>query len=142
MKRTIISAIVALFAAITFAQSDSLNAVVNVENDYNPIIVKAVKQSFTPQIEMPTDNTPLDLVFSRSATPFERFVSNRDLSNLLPAQETLYNGYARLGYGNYNNVDAKLVKQQYSEYLIISMYNFLSDALVKSFVPSCLLSRK
>ena len=108
MKRTIISAFVALFAATTFAQTDSLNAVVKVENDYNPIIVKAVKQSFTPQIEMPTDNTPLDLVFSRSATPFERFVSNRDLSNLLPEQESVYNGYARLGYGNYNNVDAKL----------------------------------
>ena len=108
MKRTIISAFVALFAATTFAQSDSLNAVVKVENDYNPIIVKAVKQSFTPQIEMPTDNTPLDLVFSRSATPFERFISNRDLTNLLPAQEGVYNGYARMGYGNRNNVDAKL----------------------------------
>ena len=108
MKRTIISAFVALFAATTFAQSDSLNAVVKVENDYNPIIVKAVKQSFTPQIEMPTDNTPLDLVFSRSATPFERFVSNRDLTNILPGQESVYNGYTRLGYGNRNNVDAKL----------------------------------
>ena len=108
MKRTIISAFVALFAAATFAQSDSLNAVVKVENDYNPIIVKAVKQSFTPQIEMPTDNTPLDLVFSRSATPFERFISNRDLTNLLPGQEAVYNGYTRLGYGNRNNVDAKL----------------------------------
>lgn len=108
MKKTIISALAALFAATTFAQTDSLNAVVKVENDYNPIIVKAVKQSFTPQIEMPTDNTPLDLVFSRSATPFERFISNRDLTNLLPEQETTYNGYTRFGYGNCNNVDAKL----------------------------------
>ena len=45
MKKTVISAIAALFAATTFAQTDSLNAVVKVENDYNPIIVKAVKQS-------------------------------------------------------------------------------------------------
>ena len=108
MKKIIISAFATLFAATTFAQTDSLNAVVKVENDYNPIIVKAVKQSFTPQIEMPTDNTPLDLVFSRSATPFERFISNRDLINLLPKQESTYNGYARLGYGNCNNADAKL----------------------------------
>ncbi len=108
MKRTIISTLATLFAAISFAQTDSLNAVVKVENDYNPIIVKAVKQSFTPQIELPTDNTPLDLVFSRSATPFERFISNRDLTNLLPKQESAYNGYARFGYGNCNNVDAKL----------------------------------
>ena len=108
MKKIILSTLTALFAATTFAQTDSLNAVVKVENDYNPIIVKAVKQSFTPQIEMPTDNTPLDLVFSRSATPFERFVSNRDLTNLLPGQEAVYNGYARLGYGNCNNADAKL----------------------------------
>ena len=108
MKKTIISAIAALFTATTFAQTDSLNAVVKVENDYNPVIVKAVKQSFTPQIEMPTDNTPLDLVFSRSATPFERFISNRDLTNILPGQEPTSNGYTRFGYGNCNNVDAKL----------------------------------
>ena len=108
MKKTILSAFAALFAATSFAQTDSLNAVVKVENDYNPIIVKAVKQSFTPQIEMPTDNTPLDLVFSRTATPFERFISNRDLTNLLPTQEAVYNGYARLGYGNCNNLDTKL----------------------------------
>ncbi|MBQ5663045.1 MAG: TonB-dependent receptor [Bacteroidaceae bacterium] len=108
MKKIIISAFAALFAVATFAQTDSLNAVVKVENDYNPVIVKAVKQSFTPQIEMPTDNTPLDLVFSRSATPFERFISNRDLTKLLPGQEPVYNGYARLGYGNCNNTDAKL----------------------------------
>ena len=107
MKKTILSAFAALFAAASFAQTDSLNAVVKVENDYNPIIVKAVKQSFTPQIEMPTDNTPLDLVFSRTATPFERFISNRDLTNLLPTQEAVYNGYARLGYGNCNNLDTK-----------------------------------
>ena len=108
MKRIAFIAIATLFTAATFAQKDSLNAVVKVENDYNPIIVKAVKQSFTPQVELPTDNTPLDLVFSRSATPFEKFVSNRDLTNLLPGQEAADNGYARLGYGNCNNVDAKV----------------------------------
>ena len=108
MKKIILSTLATLFAATTFAQTDSLNAVVKVENDYNPIIVKATKQSFTPQIEMPTDKTPLDLVFSRTATPFERFISNRDLANLLPSQEALYNGYARFGYGNRNNIDTKL----------------------------------
>lgn len=107
MKKLVLIAVSALFTASTFAQRDSLNAVVKVENDYNPIIVKAAKHSFTPQIELPTDNTPLDLVFSRSATPYERFVSNRDLSGLLPGQEPADKGYVRLGYGNRNNADAK-----------------------------------
>ena len=107
MKKIALFTLSSLFTVMTFAQTDSLNAIVKVENDYNPIIVKAVKQSFTPQIELPTDNTPLNLVFSRSATPFERFVSNRDLTNLLPGQEATDNGYVRLGYGNRNNLDSK-----------------------------------
>lgn len=109
MKRIALTALSALFAALTFAQTakDTLNAVVKVENDYNPIIVKATKQSFTPQIEQPGGSKPLDLVFARTASPFERFISNRDLTSLLPSQPAVSGGYARLGYGNCNNTDLK-----------------------------------
>ncbi len=109
MKRIASTAIAALFTALTFAQTtaDSLNAVVKVENEYNPVIVKAVKQSFTPQIEQPGGNTPLDLIFTRTATPFEQFISNRDLAALLPGQPATPNGYARAGYGNCGNTDFK-----------------------------------
>ena len=53
MKKAIILISALTLSLAASAQTDSKNAVVNVENDYNPIIVKAVKQSFTPQIEMP-----------------------------------------------------------------------------------------
>lgn len=109
MKKIALTALGAIFASLTFAQTvkDTLNAVVNVENEYNPIIVKVTKQSFTPQIEQTSGNTPLDLVFARKATPFEQFLSNRDLSSLLPGQPKTSDGYARLGYGNCNNTDLK-----------------------------------
>ena len=108
MKKITIFALSALFATTLFAQKDSLNAVVKVENEYNPIIVKAIKPSFTPQVENTSGNAPLDLVFSRSATPFERFVSSRDIKKLLPTQEQSYDGYARLGYGLKGWLDAKV----------------------------------
>lgn len=107
MKKTALFTLAVLFGAATFAQKDTLNAVVKVENDYNPIIVKANKLNFTPQVEAIATGTPLNLIFSRKATPFERFISDRDLTNLLPKQEATYNGYARLGYGNRNNTDLK-----------------------------------
>ena len=66
MKKITIFALSALFATTLFAQKDSLNAVVKVENEYNPIIVKAIKPSFTPQVENTSGNAPLDLVFSHS----------------------------------------------------------------------------
>lgn len=107
MKKIAIFTFATLFSAAAFAQKDTLNAVVKVENEYNPVIVKANKQSFTPQIEAIANSTPLNLIFSKKATPFERFISDRDLRNLLPKQEAAYNGYARLGYGNRNNTDIK-----------------------------------
>ena len=96
MKKIAIFTFATLFSAAAFAQKDTLNAVVKVENEYNPVIVKANKQSFTPQIEAIANSTPLNLIFSKKATPFERFISDRDLRNLLPKQEAAYNGYARL----------------------------------------------
>ena len=98
----------AFLATALFAQKDSLNAVVKVENEYNPIIVKAIKPGFTPQVEAASVSAPLDLVFSRSATPFERYLSSRDVTALLPAQPVVYNGFARLGYGNNGWLDTKL----------------------------------
>lgn len=108
MKKITLIAFMAFLATALFAQKDSLNAVVKVENEYNPIIVKAIKPSFTPQVEAASVSAPLDLVFSRSATPFERYLSSRDVTALLPAQPVAYNGFARLGYGNNGWLDTKL----------------------------------
>ena len=87
MKRyTILSAIM-LAASNLFAQNDTIGAVIQVENDYAPVVVKATKMGFTPQIEIASDQTPLELVFSQKGEPFGRFVSQRNVKDVLPTQE-------------------------------------------------------
>ena len=105
-KYTILSAIM-LAASNLFAQNDTIGAVIQVENDYAPVVVKATKMGFTPQIEIASDQTPLDLVFSQKGEPFGRFVSQRNVKDVLPTQEMRLPGYARLGYGTGNNLDLK-----------------------------------
>lgn len=90
------------------AQKDSLNAVIQVENDYTPVVTKATKKGFTPTTESNEQSTPLELEFSQEATPFKGFTGERDVTELLPKQSGTYPGYARLGYGTGNNVDAKI----------------------------------
>lgn len=96
-----------LAACTVFAQKDSLKAVIEVENDYNPVVIKATKLNSTPLVETATENTPLDLMFSHKATLYNRFASERNVKEILPKQEACLPGYARLGYGNGNNIDAK-----------------------------------
>ena len=97
-----------LIAAGAFAQDDKLDAIIEVENEYNPVETKATKQSFTPKIAIAKEETPLGLVFSQKATPYTQFVGERNVKEAMPKQETEFPGYARLGYGNNNNIDAKV----------------------------------
>lgn len=107
MKRyTILSAIM-LAASNLFAQNDTIGAVIQVENNYAPVVVKATKMGFTPQIEIASDHAPLNLIFSQKGEPFKRFVSQRNVKDVLPTQEMRLPGYARLGYGTGNNLDLK-----------------------------------
>lgn len=108
MKRFFLIAIAFAVTNGISAQKDSLNAVIKVENEYNPVVVKANKQNFTPQIETRRDNKPLDLIFSQESSPYSQFVSERKTNELLPQQESHHPGYARLGYGSNNNIDAML----------------------------------
>lgn len=103
-KHFLIIAAIAISNSLS-AQKDSLNAVIQVENEYNPVVVKANKKNFTPQIEISSEDKPLDLIFSQEASPYSQFVSERNTNNLLPQQESPLPGYARLGYGNNNNID-------------------------------------
>ncbi len=107
MKRYTILSVLIFAANSLFAQNDTIGAVIQVENDYAPVVVKANKMGFTPQIEIASDHKPLDLVFSQDGKPFGRFVSQRNVKDVLPTQEQLFPGYARLGYGTGNNVDLK-----------------------------------
>ena len=110
MKRYIIlCAASILLSGSIYAQKDTLNAVVQVENDYTPTVTKASKINATPQIELQNSNAPLDIVFSQKAHPFKQFTSERNVKEALPTQQQQKPGYARLGYGTNNNIDAKAI---------------------------------
>ena len=97
-----------LICGALFAQEDNKNAVVSVENDYNPTVVTVNKKNFTPTVEGKSNAQPAELIFSKQATPYFGFVSERDAKDVLPAQENALPGYLRVGYGIRNDIDAKL----------------------------------
>lgn len=106
MKRLFFIAAALVISSTISAQKDSLDAVIKVENEYNPVVVKANKQNFTPQIEIDNQEKPLDLLFSQKSSPYSQFVSEHKANDVLPQQAQQLPGYARIGYGNNNNADA------------------------------------
>ena len=87
------------------APTDTINRMVLVESTYNPIITGAVKRNFIPEEVKPSMNREkviyanenVDLTnFNRQAQPAQAVAI---------ASEKGYQGYAHLGYGNYNNLD-------------------------------------
>ena len=107
MKKIILSLSALMVGISLHAQEDKQNAVVNVENDYNPVVVNVKKKSFTPQKSDNGSSTPLELEFSKGSTPFEGFTSERNVRDLLPKQDGTGNGYVRLGGGTGESVDFK-----------------------------------
>ena len=108
MKRYIFSITAMLVCGTLLAQEDTRNAVVSVENDYNPTVVSVNKKNFTPTVEMKSNAQPSELVFSKQTTPYTGFTSERDAKDVLPSQERTLPGYLRVGYGIRNDIDAKL----------------------------------
>lgn len=108
-KHIIICAATLLICGSTFAQKDTLNAVVQVENSYNPTVAKASKISSTPQVEIQSNSTPLDIIFSQKAQPFRLFIGERNVKESMPALQEQFPGYARIGYGTNNNADTKIL---------------------------------
>lgn len=108
MKRIVLSLAALLVCGALFAQEDSKNAVVSVENDYNPTIVNVKKKNFTPTVEGKSNEKPAELIFSKQATPYMGFTSEKSTKEVLPAQEDALPGYLRAGYGIRNEIDAKV----------------------------------
>ena len=108
MKRYILSLAALLICGLLSAQEDTKNAVVSVENDYNPTVVQVNKKEFVPTVEGKSNAKPAELIFSKQATHFTGFISDRNTEDLLPEQEKPLPGYLRLGYGIRNDIDAKL----------------------------------
>ncbi len=111
MKKSIIITLALAFTSTLFAQKDSLNAVINVENDYAPVVTKATKKGFTPQTETTASNAPLALEFSLKRTPFRGLVIKKEMAEKLIGQEIDFPGYTRLAYGIGDNIDGKISYQ-------------------------------
>ena len=107
MKRNILVMAAVLASSLSFAQSDTLRAVVNIKSDYTPVTMPVKKINFTPDaVEYEKRRTP-QIQFSESAVPYSDFVSERSTKELTHTEKRPYNGYVRAGYGVVNELDAK-----------------------------------
>ena len=86
MKKAIILISALTLSLAASAQTDSKNAVVNVENDYTPEVIEVVKKNFTPAEESKnkTKADPMELIFSKAGKAFNGFISERDIKDVAP----------------------------------------------------------
>ena len=108
MKKALLLISALFLSGATFAQTDNRNAVVNVENDYNPEVIEATKKNFTPSDEYKTNSNQTALVFSKTGKTYNGYTSERDITDALLRKEEQFPGYARVGYGLTNDIDAKV----------------------------------
>lgn len=108
MRKRILSAAALLLSCTIYAQTDTLRAVVNVNNEYDPVLIKVNKKSFMPSTGNDTRRRAPQYEFTSEAIPYGGFVSERNSMEMLQEQEMPYNGYARAGYGTANCLDLKL----------------------------------
>lgn len=93
----------------TYSQQDStLTRTVVVENQYNPTLLNANKIGLTPSLEQPRI-VPKQIQYADSFQPNTSFVFE-PIGNIAnnPYKQPEQQGYARLGYGNNGNIDARL----------------------------------
>ena len=108
MRKTLILISALTLSLAATAQTDNKNAVVNVENDYNPEVVGVTKKDFTPSDDAKPNTDPMALMFSRTGKAYDGFASDTDVKDALPQTEEQFPGYVRLGYGLTNDIDAKV----------------------------------
>ena len=77
-----------MLSGAIYAQSDSRNAVVNVENDYTPEVIEVTKKNHTPSDETKNDANPMELLFSKEGKRYNGFVSQKDINDSAADAET------------------------------------------------------
>ena len=106
------------------AQSDKRDAVVNIENGYTPEEIPVGKLD----IDLPSKNRDISIQqseaeFSKVGILYTGFTSERDIKNVLPKRDELFPGYARIGYGVTNDIDAKVAyRLDLDKYGILDAY--------------------
>lgn len=84
----------------------TLNRTVVVEQEYNPIITDASKVNVLPKVEEPVVNKK-EVEYAITSTPASDIpASTMQAYTGKETQPVTPPGYIRLGYGNYNNLDA------------------------------------
>lgn len=80
-----------------------------VENEYNPKITDAAKVNLLPVVEEPAV-IPGKIEYATAESPAGQWDDYRPMLSFreIPLPPDRKKGYARLGYGNYGNVDVKL----------------------------------
>ena len=87
-------------------QDSTLSRTVVVEQEYNPIIMDAAKVNVLPKVEEPVVNKK-EVEYAVSSTPASDIPTGTMQAYMgKETQAKSQPGYARLGYGNYNNLDA------------------------------------
>ena len=90
----------------TAKKDTTLNRVVIVEKEYNPDIMDASKVNVLPIVQEPSVSKKA-IEYNTSLLPFSSFTEVMQPVTLNLDQAKAKKGYARLGYGNNGNVDAK-----------------------------------
>ena len=108
MRRIIILMNALVLCAAAVAQNNERDAVVNVENDYNPVVIEVNKKNFTPSTQRATDAKPIKIVYSTEGMPYGSFDGESEAEDVMPVKQKEFPGYARLGYGTTNDLDAKV----------------------------------
>ncbi len=100
-----ISLLLLLCSTCTFAQNDSIDRVVTVEREYQPVIQQAGKIQSQPLIYTPTLK-PVEIVYSSYSSPMqtEYNLSELGYSSLNFVHPRPLNGFLRAGVGHNNTV--------------------------------------
>lgn len=93
--------------AQTQYKDSTLNRTVVVEQEYNPYIMDASKVNVMPKLTPPS-TTPKSVEYDESLSPAQEIPSTTmQAYTATEDKEEIRNGYVRLGYGNYGNLDVK-----------------------------------
>ncbi|MEG2150308.1 MAG: TonB-dependent receptor [Bacteroidaceae bacterium] len=103
------SFLVASIQAQVAKKDTLLNRMVVVDQDYNPDIMDASKVNVLPIVEEFTVSKK-EIEYANGLFPITSFDANVPMQAFVPQmqQTNTKRGYARLGYGNYGNLDVKL----------------------------------
>ena len=108
MKKALLIISALALSGAMHAQSNNRDAVVNVENGYTPVVMEVGKMNFTPSTERNVEIQPAKAKFSKDGIVYNGFTSEKDIDDVLPKKEQPFPGYARLGFGVTNDIDAKV----------------------------------